>query len=204
MSEASWDWDEQLEEVAGGLTRNDRVSSYLVILLTIAALALGLLLHQRLISQTWTYVSREAGIEAAYPAGWIVDEGGTAVATISDPRARPFKTQYQISAIPAAGQTSIRNVRDGLTIQRSTDLAAYRVLDVTDVEMSGAQLRQMDFAFVQADPNPFIQRLPTVVLGRDIFIRDADRVIVVTYMAAEQSFDAGLPDFDRFVASLQY
>jgi len=95
-------------------------------------------------------------------------------------------------------------VLDGLTIQRSTDLAAYRVLSVQDITVGEMTFTRMNFSFVDADPNPFIQRLPTVVLGTDIFIRDGDRVVVVTYMADEDTFDEGYDSFERFLNTLRY
>ena len=106
--------------------------------------------------------------------------------------------------VPAGGQTSIRNVLDGLTLQRSSDLAAFRVLSVEDVSIGATTLTRLNFAFVDADPNPFIQRLPVVVKGMDILIRDGDRIIVVTFMAEESTFDQNQIDFDRFLQSLRY
>lgn len=199
-----------LERIAKGtsppsdLTRNDRFAEVLVAILAVAALILGLSLRQQNMSQTWRYENREVGIEALYPAGWLVDEGGDYVVRIRDPYARPFKTQYQIRIVPAGGQTSIRNVLDSLTLQRSTDLAAYRVFSVDEVPVGGAMLTQMNFAFVDADPNPFIQRLPVVVRGMDVVIRDGDRAIVVTYMAADDAFEENRVAFERFLASLRY
>lgn len=204
MSDTTWGWDEQLEEVQTGISRNDRLSSVLAVAMTILAVVLGLALRQQALGEEWSYVSRAEGIEASYPAEWLVDESGSYVVRMRDPKARPFKTQYQITVVPAAGQTSIRNVLDGLTIQRSTDLAAYRVLNVQEAEVGGATYTQMNFAFVDADPNPFVQRLPTVVLGSDIVIRDGDRVIVVSYMADEDTFDASYEGFERFLDTLRY
>jgi hypothetical protein len=170
----------------------------LVVLVTLMALGLGLILRQRTSNLTWHFVSREAGIEVSYPAGWLTDEGGNYVVRIRNPKARPFKTQFMIAVVPAGGATSVRNVLDSLTLQRSSELSAYRVLGVEEIGT------QMNFAFVEADPNPFVQRLPSVVLGRDIVILDGDRAIVVTYMADDASFDESLPDFQRFLGSLQY
>lgn len=207
MTDTAWEWDAEQEEPtsSSGLTRSDRLSSILVIIMAVLALTLGLLLRQRASARTWSYVSQQAGIEATYPAGWLVDEEDISyIARLRDPTARPFNTQYQIATVPAGGQTSIRNVLDGLTIQRSTDLSAYRVLSVESVEINGEEYTQMNFAFVEADPNPFVQRLPVVVLGRDIVIRDGDRVIVVTYMAEENRFDDDLDGFERFFSSLRY
>jgi hypothetical protein len=186
------------------LSRNDRFSELIVVLLVAFSVAVGLLLRQQTSGQLWTYQSTEAGVEVEYPAGWLVDESGSYLARIRDPKARPFKTQYQITIIPAGGQTSIRNVLDGLTLQRSINLSAYRVLSVQNASLGGQTVTQMDFAFVDADPNPFIQRLPVVVLGEDIVIRDGDRAIVLSYMADENTFNSGLPGFQRFLASLRY
>ncbi len=186
------------------LTRNDRFSVLLVVTVAIAGLALGLTIREQTITQTWTYESRTEGISARYPAGWLLDERSGTVVRILDPKARPYKTQYTITVIPLSGQASIRNVLDGLTLQRSSDLAAYRVLGVTQVTARGTRLTQMTFAFVDADPNPFVQRLPVVVLGEDTVIVDGNRAIVVTFMAGQATFEAERPAYDRFFASIRY
>lgn len=204
MSESAWDWEEQLEESASDLTRNDRLATALILVLVASLILAGLIIRQRTTTATWQYSSREEGLEVAYPAGWLIDEQGGYVMRARDPKARPFNTRYQIVAVPAGAQASIRNVLDGLTLQRSTDLAAYRVLSVEEANLDGTTVTEMNFAYVDADPNPFVQRLPTVILGRDIVIRDGDRAIVATYMTDRDSFEAGLPDFERFVGSLSY
>ncbi|HEC21402.1 MAG TPA: hypothetical protein ENI95_00635 [Chloroflexi bacterium] len=205
MNESIREWED--EAPANGLsdlTRNDRFSAVLVILITLTALALGLIVRQQNLNQVWLYTNREAGIEALYPAAWLVDEKGDYVVRIFDPKARPFKTQFMVTIMPASGTTSVRNILDSLTLQRSVDLPAYRVLNVEERNIGGLALTQMDFAFVDADPNPFIQRLPVVVLGTDLVILDGDRAIIVTYMAEEDSYQANFPAFQRFFASLQY
>jgi hypothetical protein len=204
MTEQPLDWEDQLQDVAADQTRNDRFSSLLVIIVVLLFLSLGLVNRQRIDAQLWNYNSRISGIEATYPAGWLVDESGDYVVRMRDPRARPFKTQYQVKVVPAGGQTSIRNVLDGLTLQRSSDLAAFRVLSVEDISIGTTTLTRLNFAFVDADPNPFIQRLPVVVKGIDVLVRDGDRVIVVTFMSEEDTFDQNQPDFDRFLQSLRY
>jgi hypothetical protein len=196
--------EELIQEPAPSLTKNDRFAAVLVIALAIGGVLLGLLIRQRDQGRTWLYVNQQAGIQASYPAGWLVDESGSYLVRIRDPRARPFKTQYQITIIPVGSQSTIRNILDSLTLQRSIDLSAYRVLSVDEVSRGGTNLTRMSFAFVDADPNPFIQRLPVVVLGTDTVILDGNRAIVVTYMAEQSSFQTNQPAFDRFLASLQY
>jgi hypothetical protein len=185
-------------------TRNDRFGEVLVAVLFVVFFGLGLLIQQRSSNRLWSYSSREAGIDATYPAGWLFDEQGDYVVRFSDPKERPFKTQFTISVVPAGGQASIRTVLDGQTVQRSSDLAAYRVLEVGESTGIFGDTVTMDFAYVDADPNPFVQRLPVVVLGRDILFRDGDRVVILTYMAQADSFDEMLPAFERFQSSIQY
>lgn len=194
----------EASDLESGLTRNDRFSAVLVVIITAAALGLGLIIKQSSSTDTWPYESRETGIAAAYPAGWLADESGNYAVRLRDPKARPFKTQYVITVVPMGGQTSIRNILDGLTLQRSTDLSAYRVLNVEEVNSGGITLTRMNFAFVDADPNPFIQRLPIAVLGTDIVILDGNRAIVVTYMSDKETFDSNRPSFERFLSSLRY
>lgn len=204
MSDLTANRDDQLETPASDLTRRDRFSGVLVVLVTTVALAAGLLIRQRAASDVWSYVNQQAGIDASYPAGWLVDEQGNYTARIRDPRARPFKTQYMITIVPAGGQTSVRNVLDNLTLQRSNDLPAYRVLNVGEVASGGTTYTRMDFAYVESDPNPFIQRLPTVVQGLDVVILDGNRAIVVTFLSAQGEFEDNLPAFERFLATLRY
>lgn len=205
MTQAAWDDEVTADQgYQSGFTRNDRFSVILVMMLTALAIGTGLILQQQTSVQTSFYESRTAGISARYPSGWLVDERGDYVARMRDPMARPFKTQYVIAAVPSGGQTTTRNILDALTIQRSADLAAYRVLSIEDTVRGSVKSTQLRFAYVDADPNPFIQRLPVVILGLDIVIPNGNRSIVVTYMASQDSFEKERPTFDRFLASLRY
>lgn len=186
------------------LTRNDWFSSALTLLLLVGGLAFGTLLRQQDQAQVWMLESREAGIEALYPAGWITDSGDNYVVRITDPRSRPFKTHYVITVRPFGAQSSVRNLLDDLTIQRADDLAAYRVLSIGEVSIAGVLLTRMDFTYVDADPNPFVQRVPVVVQGRDIVILDGNRAIIATFLSEQERFEGNLPAFETFLLSLRY
>ncbi len=196
-------WSEEIEQPPD-FTKRDRFSAVLTIVVTAAALMLGLLIRQQSISERWPYVNQQVGIEALYPAGWLVDEQGDYVARIRDPLARPYKTQYIITVVPVTAQTSTRNILDNLTLQRSTNRPAYRVLDVIPAGEGNESYTRMDFVFVETDPNPFIEHLPVVVRGMDIVILDGNRAIIVTFLAAQTHFEANLPEFERFVEALRY
>lgn len=221
MADATTDWDEanipadttqpikkQVEDDSPAfepdVTRSDRFNSVLVVIaFGLAALA-GLFLLGSDSSSLWSYSSREAGIDAVYPAGWLSDEEGDYIVRLRDPASRPFKTQYIIRVIPASQTTSVRNILDELTIQRSVDLSAYRVLNVESVTLNGIEQTQMNFVFVDADPDPFSQRVPTIVQGTDVVIIDEGRALVVTYMANDTDYAQGLGTFQTFLGSLRY
>jgi hypothetical protein len=195
---------EKVTTSTGDVTKNDRFSAVLVAIVAAVSLTLGLVLRQTSQGTTWTYENAEAGIQAQYPAGWLADEDGIYLARIRDPKARPFKTQYLITVVPAGGQTSVRNVLDSLTLQRSVNLPAYRVISVEQIEQGDQVITRMEFVFVDADPNPFIERLPVVVHGIDRIVLDGNRAIIATLMAENTTFEANREGFERFVASLRY
>lgn len=187
-----------------GITRNDRFNAVLTIIVFVGASILGLLLLQSDTLELRSYSSREAGIDAVYPSGWLIDEDGDYIVRLRDPASRPYKTQYIIRVVPASEATSVRNILDELTIQRSIDLSAYRVLNVETVSAGGIEQTRMNFTFVDADPDPFSQRVPTIVQGTDVVIIDDDRALVVTYLANATDYTAEIDSFFTFLGSLTY
>jgi hypothetical protein len=194
-------WDESTRRLRErALSRNDRFSAILVMAVVVALLMLGLALRGSALLRTRPYIDRATGIEVHYPADWFLDTHGDYMMRVRDPAARPFRTEYTIRIAPASGQTSVRNVLDALTLQRSNTLSAYRVLSVDEEEGS----TRMTFAYVEADPNPFVQQLSVVVRGMDRVILDGNRAIVVTFAAEADHFEDELPGFERFFDSLVY
>ena len=196
-------WEEGFRtSTSPAVIRNDRYASLLAVLAVIGMLLAGLFLRQSQIGNTTPFVDREAGIQTSIPAGWLLDTSDDEhLMRVSDPAARPFKTTYQITLAPASPQTSVRNVLDNLTLQRSSELAAYRVLSIRS---ESDRVTRMDFAFVDTDPNPFLERLPVVVLGTDFVVIDGNRAIVVTFLAAESLYERELPRFLRFFAAMNF
>lgn len=182
------------------LSRNDRFSAVLVVVMVATAMALGVALRGRALLQTYPYADREAGIEVRYPTGWLLDTSGNYVMRVWDPAARPFKTEFTIRVVPVSGQTSVRNVLDSLSLQRSSELPAYRVLSVEEER----NITRMTFAYVETDPSPFVQRLSVVVRGMDVVVLDGDRAIIVTFVTNAERLEAERPAFERFFASLTY
>lgn len=187
-----------------GPLKEDRYGLILTIVLFTLMILLGIFQKNSSSAQVWQFSSREAGIEAYYPAGWLSSETNDYVVLLHDPQAIPYKTQYSISVIPYGPQSTIRNVLDSITIQRAYELSAYRVLNIEEISVGGLSMTQMDFTFVDADPNPFIQRVPVVVQGRDIVTIDGDRAVIVSFMSAQDEFDENLVKFEKFFASLRY
>jgi hypothetical protein len=185
-------------------SRTDRYGEILALVLAVAGIAFGLFQQQQRQSTTWLYESRQAGLSVRYPAGWIVEEGRTSIVRMRDPKSRPYKTQYSITAIPTGSQSSARNILDSITLQRSKDLSAYRVLNIEPVTVNGNIMTEVEFAFVESDPNPFLQRLPVVVRGVDIVVLAGNRAIIVSFMSDSNTYERNRVRFDRFVESLRY
>lgn len=196
------EWNERPRNIAAlTVSRYDRYASILIVAVTVVMLLLGLALRRSQVNSSVPFVDRAAGIQTRYPAGWLLDTEGDYVMRVRDPAARPFKTMYAINVLPASPETSVRNVLDTLSLQRSSELAAYRVLSMQDAP---GQVARMDFAFVDTDPNPFLQRLPVPILGTDFVILESNRAVVITLMASEDLYTRELPRFQRFFAALSF
>jgi len=52
--------------------------------------------------------------------------------------------------------------------------------------------------------SPYVDRLPVVVRGVDLALRDGDRIIVVTFLAGVDDFDGHYRYFRAFTESLEY
>jgi len=182
----------------------DLLSGALVVVISAAAIGMGLFVRQLSTTQTWFYESRAGGVTVRYPAGWLVEEQSNNLVKFLDPQSRPFKTQFVITVVPTGVRADVRTALDRITLQRSRELAAYRILGIAGFADRSAQQTRISFAFVDTDPNPYIERLPIVVFGEDIIFVDGNRAIVLTYMASQQGDGFVKQSFEQFVASLRF
>ncbi|MFN7209144.1 MAG: hypothetical protein ACK4P1_01970, partial [Aggregatilineales bacterium] len=153
------------EGYAAPLTLRQRLANYLVIGAALLAIGYGFIYRDNLLSATFPFVNREAGITARYPARWPLEEGGARfVLRAQDPAALPFKTTIQLQLIPIGDGARPADILDLLDIDRAARLPAYRSLSRSPANLPGGQRgQQMIYAYAYIDPNPFLQAEPITV-----------------------------------------
>lgn len=189
----------------GNLTRLQRWSHYLTLILAALAIFYAFNLRDNAIYATTPYVNSRAGITAAYPRNWLIEENGDGfVFRVRDLTRIGYKTTIQISIIPVGPATNERNVLTSLSLDRS-NLATYNILSITDFSLPddspGAEMR---YVFTATESNPFLESLPVVVTGVDILTIRRGQAIVISFLADARTFDRDREYFDRFLRSLEF
>jgi hypothetical protein len=95
-------------------------------------------------------------------------------------------------------------ILDALALERAGQVAAYKALKTEQVVVGGETVTRRTFTYVHVDSNPYVDRLPVVVRGVDLALRDGDRVIVVTFLAGVDDFDGHYRYFRAFLESLRF
>ena len=185
------------------LSLGDRYSDMAVILLTLAALLAGWLFMGSVQSRTLPFEAE--GIQFSVPAGWIQSEPGDDVLVQVRERASSgFQTSYSVSQQPLSADGGLNDVVSLLTIQYGQDLAAFRVLNQEAVTVDGRDAYQVEYAYVESDPNVARADLPVVVRGLDTIFINGEKAIIASYRASEAGYEGGLAAFYRFLHSIQF
>lgn len=187
------------------LSWQQRWSHIITIGVAILALLYGLNLRSSILGATRIYTNVEAGIEARYPQNWLLDEDGDYVFRVRDMTRAGFKTTLQIQTRPIGRQGTARNVFDTLNINRPQTLSTYNVLSIEDTilpdESEGVR---MTYSFVDTDPNPFLQTVPSVVIGEDLLTIRGGQAIIITFLADVRTYEDDQSFFNQFLANLQF
>lgn len=186
------------------LSFRQRWGHYLSLILFAVTLVFALFLRDRTVNRLVFYQDIETGIRAAYPANWLIDRTGSDyVFRVRNMRLQGFKTTIQVSVIPIGRDTSERNIADSLAVQRSSQLIDYRLLSVTPTSFNGTAADVVTYTFISRDPSPFLESVPTVVLGEDIIVFSRGQAIVLTFRADAAVFQDEYVRFQRFLNSLE-
>jgi hypothetical protein len=185
------------------LSMGDRYAGIAVILLTLVALLAGWLYMGSVQSRALPFVAE--GIQASIPAGWIQSEpGGNILVQVRERASSGFQTEYTIAQQPLTVDGGINDVVSMLTIQYGQNLTAFRVLNQQAVTLGGRELYEIQYAYVESDPNVSHADLPVVVRGLDTIFLNSEKAVIVTYRASEAEYQGGLAAFLRFLNSVQY
>ncbi len=190
------------------------LSTTLVILITLAALAVGFFLRNSVVTATKSYTTPYRAT-VSYPDGWRVDAAdANNRVTFSDPGSGRFATMLELSSVlvsaSATDTETLGTVSQSVSTSRGSDLTAYRVLSIDGNSkgkgfptVKGLPAIKTTYAFVSTSNNAFSNSLPTTVIGRDYLVRKGDRVYIFTVQSTEANQDDASADFDRFVDSAQ-
>lgn len=195
----------QLDEEQRDLTRSQTINSLVVVAVAVLLMAYGAFLRSGALGATQVFVDETSGVQAQIPQGWLLTtENPEFVVQAEDPGAIPFKTLLRITLVPVGEGATLRNVVDTLTLDRSGRLSTYRVLSIQTATIGTEDALEMNYAYVQAEANPFLNAVPVVVRGRDVVLIRGGRAIVLTYREERERFETNEPLFDRFLDTIQF
>jgi hypothetical protein len=168
--------------------------------------AIGANLRDSAIYASTPYNNLEAGIRVEYPRNWLIDTSDQYILRVRDLAGIGFKTTLQISLQPVGSETSYRTIFDGLTLNRSQILAAYRELSRDDEFLlpNDVIAASMNYTYADLRNDPFQQAIPSVVRGTDVVVIRRGQAIVITFLADASNYQDDLPYFERFLRSLDF
>jgi hypothetical protein len=182
--------------------RRDRWADWAVVALVAAALVAGLILREAVLSRSILYTTA-AGISVQYPADWVREIGDDPLLRAHNPRGGEFDAVLELRSRPLAAGADPAMVLDALVLERGGQVTGYKTLSTDQVSVGGETATRRTFAYVYVDRNPYVDRLPVVVQGTDLALRDDGRVIVATFLAGADDFEADYRYFRAFVESLE-
>ena len=185
------------------LSLGDRYSDVAVILLTLIAQIAGWFYMGSVESRSLPFETE--GVQLSVPAGWIQSEpGGEVLVQVRERASSGFQTLYTLSRQPLTAEGGLNDVVSLLTIQYGQDLTAFRVLNQQAVTVDGREAYQVEYAYVESDPNVARADLPVVVRGLDTIFLDGDKAFIASYRASEAEYEGGLAAFYRFLHSIKF
>jgi hypothetical protein len=176
-------------EIRSRAQRRDRWVSWIVIGVVVVALFLGWLVKVAAEGRTVAY--NAGGLQVRYPAGWVrVNVEAPILLRVENRLATPFRTTLMLQQLPMPqGGKPLAAVQQSLALERGRAWIAYRVLRVEEpATVEGHTGMRVAFAYVEANPNPFLETVPVVMHGEDFLLPAGDKVYVATLTAAEENF----------------
>lgn len=184
--------------------RRDRWADWAVVALVAVALILGWVLREATLFRTTPFKLDDAGITGRYPTKWVREMDDDPLLRARDPLGGEFDPVLALRSRPLAAEVETAMSLDALALERAKRTAAYRTLDTAQVVVGGEVATRRTFVYVHADTNPYVDRLPVVVRGVDLALRDDGRVVIVTLLSGADDFEAYQRHFQAFVKSLEF
>lgn len=182
--------------------RRDRLVDWLVVALVVVALLLGW--GVKTAAEGRTAVAAVEGLTIRYPTGWLKSEVEPPVLLQVEEWLGLARSVITVQRRPMpAVDNPLAAVEQALTLERARGRTAYRTLETEEhVAIAGRVAQRAAFAYVETDPNPFLQTMPVVMYGEDYLFPVGDQVYIVTLTAAEAYFDHARPALNPVIRSL--
>lgn len=182
---------------------SQRYADWAVIGITVVALLAGWLFKNSVENRSVPFTV--SGISAQTPQGWLLNSAqGNEILHVTDPLSSGFGTTYTIENIPIAQNATMDQVVSLLILDRGQALTAYRELEQKQVTVFGQAAYEIDYVYVESNPNLTHNEIPNIVRGLDYIFLKGDHAVVATYWADEKAFDSDLGRFHRFLSSLKF
>lgn len=182
--------------------RRDRWVSWIVIAVFVIALLLGWVV--KAVAENRYVAYSDSAIHVRYPEGWIkLKAEAPAIFQVAD-KPTGVRTAMAIEQrpLPPGAERPLALVIQTVTMERGTNWMAYRVLETEEgVAIGGQTATHVSFAYVDTNPNPFMETTPVVMRGEDYLIPSGDQVHIFTVTAPESSYAQAQQHLKDFVRS---
>lgn len=175
-----------------------QLSVLAVVIITLAALGLGLVLKGSIESKS-NPIQNGSGITGQIPEGWIIQDGkGELVFNAYSPF-KPYErmTVFLLDDKEGIPLADVAGERDQ---QLAASLTSYRILEEQAVERKGKQGYKVNSAYIDDKA----QGIPRVIQGVDYYFASNGKILVVTWRTDAAEYEDGLPAFLRVLDSIEY
>lgn len=181
----------------------DRFAELTVILVTVVALIAGWFYKSGVENASIPFSAE--GITAQAPKGWLQAElSGAELLRTVDINSNGFGATYVIRKIAITSEATTSEVASLVTLNYAKDLLAFRMLDQRELSVYGRDAYEINYVFVESNPDLTHAQIPSVVRGTDYVFLNGDHAIVVSFQADEKNYDTDLGRFHRFLESLNF
>lgn len=181
----------------------DRFAEAAVVLVTIVALAAGWFYKSSVENASVPFNAE--GISAEAPKGWLQSEpSGDVLLRTTDINSTGFGATYTIRKIVVTSEATTAEVAGLISLEHARDLLAFRMLDQREVTVYGRNAFEINYVFVESNPDLTHTEIPSVVRGTDYVFLNGDHAIVISFQADEKNYDLDLDRFHLFLQSLNF
>lgn len=173
-----------------------RLSTALVIAITLLALVLGWLVRLRV--ERAARVVMTGGVSIEVPTDWVITAGESEQLFVCWNVLAP---EHRCSAalLPLAAEADLPALASQRQFQRGAGLTSFRVLDQTPVVVNGRDGYKVTYAYV--DPRA-VGQLPLVIEGAEYYFKLDGQAVVISFEDDAATFQSSAADFQRMLGSL--